>query len=128
MPNDKLHRLYPPLLLRSRDLRHPLTPAEAKIWARVRNRQLGFKIRRQHPIGHFITDLHCAEAKLCIEIDGDIHAEPRQAEYAAARTGWLEGRGDCVIRFDNRDVEGNLAAVLQAIAAACEAASPSPEG
>jgi hypothetical protein len=41
-------------------MRHPLTLAEAKVWARVRNQQLGFKIRRQHPIGRFIADFCCA--------------------------------------------------------------------
>ena len=38
------------------------------MWARVRNRGLGFKIRRQHPIWRFIADFYCAEAKLVIEI------------------------------------------------------------
>ena len=61
-------------------MRHPLTPAEQKVWERVRNNQLGFKIRRQHPIDHFIADFYCARAKLCIEIDVDTHAEPGQAE------------------------------------------------
>jgi very-short-patch-repair endonuclease len=44
-------------------MRHPLTPAEKKIWDRVRNQQLGFKIRRQHPIDRFIADFYCARAK-----------------------------------------------------------------
>jgi len=58
-----------PFILRlARDHRHPLTPAEAKIWARVRNRGLGFKIRRQHPIWRVIADFYCAEAKLVIKL------------------------------------------------------------
>ena len=41
---EKRHRIYPPILARARELRHPLTPAEIKLWARLRNRQLdGFK-------------------------------------------------------------------------------------
>ena len=36
----------PAILRLARDHRHPLTPAEAKLWAKVRNRGLGFKIRR----------------------------------------------------------------------------------
>lgn len=115
----KEHYVSPALLQRSRDLRHPLTPAEAKVWARVRNRQLGFKIRRQHPIGHFITDFACLETKLIIEIDGDTHAAPDQADYDAARTAWLEGRGWRVLRFSNDDAHQRLPAVLAAIQAAC---------
>jgi len=84
-----------------------------------RIRQLGFKIRRQHPIFRFIADFYCAEAKLCIEVDGDTHAEPDQAEYDAARTAWLEERGYRVIRFHNDDIHHRLDEVLEAIRLAC---------
>ncbi len=67
MSDRKQHVVYPPILQRARDFRHPLTPAEAKVWARVHNRQLGFKIRRQPPIFRFIADFYCAEARLCLE-------------------------------------------------------------
>ena len=116
----KEHYIYPPILQRAREMRHPLTPAEAKVWAGVRNQQLGVKIRRQHPIGHFIADFYCARARLVIEIDGDTHAEPDQAEYDIARTLWLEERGYRVIRFGNNEVHSNIEGVLEAIKAACE--------
>lgn len=102
-------------------MRHPLTPAEAKLWAQVRNQQLGYKIRRQHPIGHFIADFYCAQAKLVIEVDGDSHAEPDQAEYDTARTGWLEARGYYIIRFQNDEVHRNLQAVLKELHRVCGA-------
>ncbi len=121
MPEEKHHRINPVILERARDMRHPLTPAEKKVWDRVRNRQLGFKIRRQHILGQFIPDFYCAEAKLVIEIDGDTHTEFDQADYDAARTDWFEERGYHVIRFDNRDVQRNLEAVLEAIHNACAA-------
>jgi very-short-patch-repair endonuclease len=116
----KEHYAYPPILQRAREMRHPLTPAEAKVWARVRNQQLGVKIRRQHPIGHFIADFYCASARLVIEIDGDTHAAPDQADYDSARTQWLVERGYRVIRFSNNDVQANIEGVLGAIKAACE--------
>jgi very-short-patch-repair endonuclease len=97
-----------------------MTPSESKVWRAVRDRQLGFKIRRQQPMGRFILDFYCAEAKLAIEIDGDVHAAPDQAVYDAARTAWLEERGYAVIRFDAQDVHDSLPKVLGAIGAACE--------
>jgi len=115
MSDEKRHRIYPPILQRARDMRHPLTPAERKVWERVRNGQLGLKIRRQHVIDRFIADSYCAKAKLDIEIDGDTHAEPDQAKYDAARTAWLEARGYRVIRFANRDVHEDLDGVLRAL-------------
>src|SRR3990170_557361 len=105
----------------AREFRHPLTPAEAKIWDAVRNRQLGFKVRRQHAIGRFIVDFYCAEVRLAIEIDWDAHSAPDQAAYDAARTAWLEERGYKVIRFEAGEVGRNFASVLEAIRAACEA-------
>jgi very-short-patch-repair endonuclease len=118
---QKTHRIRPAILQRSRDFRHPLTPAEAKVWQEVRNRQLGFKIRRQHPIGRFIADFYCAEAMLVIEIDGDVHAHPDQAKYDAARTEWLEERGYRVLRFQAREVDKDLRAVVEAICGECDA-------
>lgn len=118
MPTEKQHRLYPPILQAARELRQPQTPAEQKLWSRLHDRQLaGLKIRRQHPIDRFIIDFYCAEAKLCIEVDGDSHAE--QMEYDQARTAYLNELGYAVIRFTNREVWGQLEAVLQAIAEEC---------
>ena len=116
---QKTHRIRPAILQRSREFRHPLTPPEAKVWHAVRDRQLGFKIRRQHPIGRFIADFYWAEERLVIEIDGDTHAAPDQAEYDSTRTAWLEERGYRVLRFQARDVDNDLDAVLQAIREAC---------
>jgi very-short-patch-repair endonuclease len=121
MPKPKGHSVSPALLQRSRDFRHPLTPPEARVWDAVRGRQLGYKIRRQNPIGRFIVDFYCAQAKLAIEVDGDTHDAPDQAAYDAARTAWLEERDQRVIRFDAAEVGSNLARVVEAIRAACQA-------
>ena len=113
-------KVMPAILQLARDHRHPLTPAEAKVWSRVRNRGLSFKIRRQHSIWRFIADFYCAEAKLVIEIDGDSHAEPEQADYDEARTKWLEERGYHVIRIMNNDVHEHIDDVLKEIYFVCE--------
>ena len=125
MPQSTRPRRIPTALLqRARELRHPLTPAENLIWARVRDHQLGVHVRRQQVLlGRLIPDFYCAEARLCIEIDGDTHAEPDQAEYDAARTAWLEEHGYRVIRFTNAEVMGNPSSVLEAIRDACRAQS-----
>jgi very-short-patch-repair endonuclease len=118
-PQD--HSISPAILQRSRDLRHPLTPSEARVWQAIRKRQPGFKIRRQQPISRFILDFYCAEARLAIEIDGDSHSESDQAAYDAARTEWLQERGYKVIRFEARQVDQDLPSVVEAIRRACEA-------
>lgn len=113
-------QVMPAILQLARDHRHPLTPAEAKIWSRVKNRGLGFKIRRQHPVWKFIADFYFAEAKLVIEIDGDSHAEPDQEDYDKERTEWLEERGHKVIRLMNEEVHKHLEDALKEIYLVCE--------
>lgn len=112
-------RLHADLMIaRACELRQPQTPAESKLWARLRDRRLGgFKFRRQHPLGCFVVDFYCAVRRLVVEIDGDSHAE--QVEHDAARTEWLEEHGCRVIRFTNREVCNQLDAVLEAILEEC---------
>jgi very-short-patch-repair endonuclease len=117
---NKRHRIYPPVLLRSRELRHPQTPAEATLWRHLRGRNLVYKFRRQHPLDQFIVDFYCAEAKLCIEIDGGSHFEIEQEEYDKVRTDFLEQLGYQVIRFTNDDVRYNINAVVDEIVRAIE--------
>lgn len=116
---ETLHRINPIILQHAREMRHPQTPAEATVWRHLRNRNLGFKFRRQHPIVRFIIDFYCAELKLCIEIDGNTHLEQDQQEYDAVRTEYLEFLGRKVIRFTNEDVRYNIQAVIQAIRDKC---------
>lgn len=114
------HRIHPLILARARELRQPQTPAEATLWRYLRNRNLKYKFRRQHPIYRFIIDFYCAEAKLLIEIDGDSHLEKEQIEYDKARTEYLEALGYKVIRFTNNDVRYTISAVVDKVISTVE--------
>ena len=98
-------------------LRREMTPAEQRLWRRLRRRQLnGAHFRRQHAIGRFIVDFCCIRATLVIEVDGPLHAGQR--EYDAERTRWLNSqRRYHVLRFTNADVEHRLDAVVARIRA-----------
>jgi very-short-patch-repair endonuclease len=103
---------------RAKELRKEATRAETILWERLRGRQVGgFKFRRQAPMGVFIADFYCAECKLIIEIDGDIH--DFQLEADKLRTETMEIFGYCVIRFKNKDVEKNIESVLNSILKEC---------
>jgi len=71
-------------------------------------------------LGRYIADFYCADARLCIEVDGDSHTEPDQVEYDADRTRALEAEGNRVIRITNGDIFRDLEGVLATIAQACE--------
>jgi very-short-patch-repair endonuclease len=60
----------------ARKLRKEQTEAERRLWWHLRNRQLeGWKFRRQFPIGHYIVDFACIDARLIVELDGGQHSE-----------------------------------------------------
>ncbi|HNT26453.1 MAG TPA: DUF559 domain-containing protein, partial [Anaerolineales bacterium] len=108
--------LPPHVLARCRELRQNATQAEQLLWELLRDRQLGeAKFRRQHPLGGYILDFYCHEARLCIELDGGGHLEEKQARYDEQRTRQLEALGVQVLRFWNRAVLQETEAVLQAI-------------
>ena len=109
------HQPVPPKhRLHARSMRRDPTEAEARLWNQIRSRRLGgTKFRRQVPMGGFIADFLCTEAKLIIEIDGSQHAE---SDYDVARSAELKLRGFRVLRFWNddvlRDVDGVCATIL----------------
>jgi very-short-patch-repair endonuclease len=109
---------------RAQELRQNATDAEKRLWLYLRNRQLdGHKFSRQMPVGPFICDFMCREARLIVELDGGQHdaAAGRDAE----RTRFIESEGYRVIRFWNNDVLGNVDGVLSEILRVL-AGSPTP--
>ena len=101
---------------RARQLRRAATEAEKKLWYRLRCQQMGYRFRRQQPLGRYIVDFVCFDRRLVIELDGGHHGDPEQLVYDQARTQWLEGRGFRVLRFWNGDVFQELEGVLETIA------------
>jgi len=88
--------------------------AARRLWRHRRGKRLaGYKFRRQQPLGTYILDFVCIEAKLAIEIDGGQHAE--QTACDAQRTRYLQQRGFTVLRFWNNEVLQQTEAVLTAI-------------
>lgn len=111
MPRKK--RSNPKIMHNAGKLRKEPTPAERKLWSKIRNDQLGVNFRRQHAIGNYIPDFVCIEKKLIIELDGSQHLE--QEEYDNERTKYLEALGYKVIRFWNNDVMKEVDNVVVAI-------------
>ena len=97
---------------RARELRQNMTDAERALWRELRQGALGAKFRRQAPVGKYIVDFACLEARLIVEVDGGQHAESRGDEE---RDRWLASQGFRVLRFWNNDVLGNLRGVLEVI-------------
>ncbi len=115
---------------RARQLRSSQTPAEQALWQQLRLRQIaGHKFRRQQPLGPYIVDFVCLEARLIVELDGGHHAA--RAEYDAERTAWLTAQDFRVLRFWNHEALTAPEAVIKVIQEALELSphlNPPPQG
>lgn len=89
----------------AKTLRRNATDVEKKLWTLLRDRRLaGWKFRRQVPLGPYIVDFYCSEAKLIVEADGGQHADSASDE---SRTLWLAKNGYCVKRYWSNEILTN---------------------
>ena len=101
---------------RAKQLRKDSTDAERALWRVLRSRQLGGpKFRRQQPLGSFIVDFVCLDARMLVEIDGGQHNEKEGIANDQRRTQWLEKDGFRVLRFWNHEVLNQLESVTETI-------------
>jgi very-short-patch-repair endonuclease len=103
----------------ARALRKRLTPQEVKLWVKLRElKPLGFHIRRQAPIGHYIVDFVSFRSQLIIEADGGQHGMPDGARSDQNRDAFLQSQGFKILRFWNSDIDSNLTGVMESILSA----------
>jgi very-short-patch-repair endonuclease len=81
----------------AKSLRREMTDGERRLWLRLRGEQLGFKFRRQHPLGVYVADFACLAPRLIVEVDGSQHAD--QLAYDARRDDFFRNAGFEVMRF-----------------------------
>jgi len=106
----------------ARGLRRTMTDAERRLWRHLRNRELlGWKFRRQHPIGPYVVDFVCLEAMLVIDADGGQH---NASTSDRCRDDYLRSEGFRVLRVWNHDVLTDASSVLQAIVDALAPVNP----
>jgi very-short-patch-repair endonuclease len=97
---------------RARALRSNATREERKLWEFLSRYRP--KFTRQLPIGPYIVDLACRQAKLVIELDGGQHAESQRDRV---RDEWLRSEGWTVFRVWNSDIRKNPVGAAEAILA-----------
>ncbi|MGA0608213.1 endonuclease domain-containing protein [Phenylobacterium sp. VNQ135] len=90
---------------RAKRLRAELSLPETLLWVRLRRREDGGPaFRRQHPVGPYVLDFYCAQARLCVEVDGWAHGTEDRPRRDARRDAYLRGEGISVYRIAAADV------------------------
>lgn len=102
------------LLPPAKALRKTMTRQEKHLWYDFLQKH-PVKFYKQRPIGAYIADFYCSEAKLVIELDGSQHYTAKGIENDENRTEVLETYGLKVIRFSNYDVDKNFDGVCAVI-------------
>ena len=95
----------------ARHLRRNAPLVERMLRDRLKERQLGVKFRRQHPMNPYIVDFCSVAAKLVVEIDGPFH-DPTKDQL---RDRELSDRGYRTIRLSSIAVFKDLDAAVQEI-------------
>jgi very-short-patch-repair endonuclease len=109
----------------ARTMRAAPTDAEHRLWQHLRAGRLpGFKFRRQQPMGNFIVDFVCLEARLIVELDGGQH---NGSASDVRRDERLASQGFVVLRFWNNEVFESLEGVVERILAQLQQPHPSPQ-
>ena len=99
----------------ARKLRRCMNLPEALLWKELRGEKLGFKVRRQHPIGPYVVDFYVREGALVIEVDGEAHNRGPQPQRDQQRDAYLASKGYRILRFAALDVMRNIDGVIAAI-------------
>ena len=107
----------PDHIARARHMRREMGEAEKRLWRRLRRNQLGFHFRRQAPVGPYFLDFYCAQARLCIEVDGDPHVQRPAEDHQ--RDLYLQSLGILTLRIPTGELYTHLDAVVEHIARLC---------
>lgn len=89
---------------------------ERKLWNILRQGRTDGRwpvFRRQHPIGPYIADFYCHEARLVIELDGRTHNQRR--EHDEHRDHWMVSQGITILRFTVTEFEQNVDGITRTI-------------
>ncbi len=79
----------------------------------------GLHWRKQHPVGPYVLDFYCAQARLCIEIDGQTHEFTMARD--ARRDAWRGQQGIETLRIPAEAVRVTPESVLAQILESAQA-------
>jgi very-short-patch-repair endonuclease len=102
-----------------------MTLPEILLWQELRKRPGGLKFRRQRPTGEKLSlDFYCSDARLAIEVDGEVHGLGDRPQRDARRDAWLASAGIATLRIAATDILRDIEGVVGHIVATARARLP----
>ena len=92
----------------------------------LKDRRLGFRFRRQYAVGPYVLDFYCHEARLCIEVDGEQHADRDEADRK--RDAFLADKGILTYRVPSNHLPVQRSGVARYVQHLCVERSERPAG
>jgi very-short-patch-repair endonuclease len=107
------------LRILAKGFRRQLTLPEGLLWRALKGGKYGgLHVRKQHPVGPYVLDFFCAQARLCIEVDGASHSFGDRPDRDDRRDAWLAERGIRTLRINAQvvleDIDSAVAMVVEA--------------
>jgi very-short-patch-repair endonuclease len=101
---------------KARSLQKQMSLPEVLLWRELRARPCGLKFRRQHGSGDYVLDFYCIDARLCIEVDGQVHNMGKHPEHDAGRDSWFNEVGIETLRLPAVEVLRDAVAAAEGVA------------
>ncbi|HOY56424.1 MAG TPA: DUF559 domain-containing protein [bacterium] len=99
-------------------LRKSMPKGEILLWQKLKNKQIGYKFRRQYSVGSFIIDFYCPDLRLGVEVDGRTH--DRTDDYDMSRQKYLESKKITIVRFNSAEIFDDADGVASRIYYICK--------
>ena len=109
--------IKPTTIIRAQSLRHEMTNGEKQLWWELREfrKNYGLHVRKQVPIGPYVTDFAVHAKKLIIEIDGEHHFTHDGIKRDKKRDKWFASQGYNVLRINTGDLIENFDGCIETI-------------
>ena len=96
-------------------LRASMTHTEKMLWEELKNKKLGVKFRRQHPLGIYVLDFYCHELGLVIEVDGEYHLRTLQRIDDIEKDQILKEAGLTILRITDQEITDQITTTIEKI-------------
>jgi len=107
-------------ITKAKQLRGNMSLPEVLLWRLLRKQPDGVKFRQQHPLGDYVFDFYCADAKVDVEIDGFAHDTGHSPAHDEIRDSWVRAQGIEVLRIPAAQVLLSPEDVAEALVRYCK--------